>query len=459
VRPAAGTRLGDRYLLEARIAVGGMGEVWSAQDEVLTRPVAVKILREEYSTDPDFLERFRGEARHAAALSHPGIAAVYDYGEAEGSDEVAVRPYLVMELVPGEPLSAIIARTGGLGADETLDVIGQTALALQAAHDAGVVHRDVKPGNLVVTPDHVVKVTDFGIARATNAVPITRTGQIMGTAHTISPEQAAGAPVTPLSDIYSLGIVAYECLSGRRPFDGGTPVSVALAQVRDQPPTLPSNVPEPVRALVLRMLAKDPADRPASAGELGREALALRHAGAVPTGATRSGVTALLPSVGTEATSWVGAEDGNTSPSGPPAALVAAAPALERIRRGHRESPPWLWVAAAGAAVLILLLTFRACSSGSDPGANSPTGTGTTTSPARSTPTSVTVDEAKYLGRPVDDVVAELRRLGLVVRTRTGDQRGKAGTVTGVTPTGSIAPGATVTVTAVGDKGKKENGE
>jgi hypothetical protein len=263
--------LGDRYQLEERIAVGGMGEVWRAHDNVLGRSVAVKLLKSEYMSDPAFLERFRAEARHTAGLSHPGIASVYDYGE---SGEVA---YLVMELVDGEPLSGLIARDGPLSAERTLDIVAQTAFALQAAHEAGVVHRDVKPGNLLVRRDGVVKVTDFGIARAVDAAPLTRTGVLVGTAHYVSPEQVSGKSAGPASDVYSLGVVAYECLTGRRPFDGDGPVAVALAHQRNDPPPMPESVPGPVRSLVEQTMAKDPGRRPGSAGDLGRTALAVRE--------------------------------------------------------------------------------------------------------------------------------------------------------------------------------------
>src|SRR3954447_9757506 len=266
--------LGRRYRLMYRIAAGGMGDVWCASDESLGRVVAVKILRREYTEDPTFLARFRAEARHTAALSHPGIAAVYDYSD--GSHDEVGQPFLVMEHVPGEPLSQTLHRDGAFDEDRTLDVVGQTALALQAAHDAGVVHRDIKPGNLLLTADGRVKVTDFGISRARNSVPLTQTGAIMGTAFYLSPEQASGRPVTPASDLYSLGVVAYEPLSGRKPFLGDTPVSVALAQVREEPPSLPEGCDPRVRRLVMRLLAKDPDERPASAGELGRAALHLR---------------------------------------------------------------------------------------------------------------------------------------------------------------------------------------
>ncbi|MCW2613807.1 MAG: serine/threonine protein kinase, partial [Frankiales bacterium] len=262
--------LADRYRLEERIAVGGMGEVWRAADTVLGRVVAVKTLRPEFVGDADFRARFRAEAQHSARLSHPGIAAVYDFGETPDA------AWLVMELVDGEPLSSLLWRERVLPTDRVLDVVAQTAAALQAAHDGGVVHRDVKPGNLLVRPDGVVKVTDFGIASAAGSTPLTQTGQLVGTALYVSPEQASGRRAGPASDLYSLGVVAFECLSGARPFPGEHPVAVVLAHLNDPPPDLPSEVPPAVVALVQRLLAKDPADRPASAGELAVTARALR---------------------------------------------------------------------------------------------------------------------------------------------------------------------------------------
>jgi len=277
--------LGGRYRLTDRIAVGGMGEVWRARDDLLGRLVAVKILKPEYVDAPSFLDRFRAEARHTAALSHSGIANVFDYGEVtepgvggRADASGATTAYLVMELVTGEPLSALLARHGRLPPARTMDIVGQAALALQAAHDAGVIHRDVKPGNILVRPDGVVKVTDFGIARAAMEVPLTQTGTVMGTAHYLSPEQGAGRTVTAATDVYSLGVVAYECLAGRRPFVGDNPVTVALAHQREEPPPLPPDIPPPVRGLVAQMLAKDPAARPGSAAEVARAAFARRDA-------------------------------------------------------------------------------------------------------------------------------------------------------------------------------------
>ena len=271
MRPTTGLTFGGRYELLSRIAIGGMGEVWQATDLVIGRHVAIKILKDEYLGDPGFLERFRAEARHAALVNHEGIANVFDYGEEEGS------AYLVMELVPGEALSTILEREHVLSTDKVLDIVAQTASALHAAHAAGLVHRDIKPGNLLITPDGRVKITDFGIARIADQVPLTATGQVMGTVQYLSPEQASGHPASPTTDTYSLGIVAYEALAGRRPFTGESQVAIAMAQINEAPPELPVTVSEPVRNLVFACIAKNPADRPASAAHLARAATALRR--------------------------------------------------------------------------------------------------------------------------------------------------------------------------------------
>ncbi|MDA0636197.1 protein kinase, partial [Nonomuraea sp. MCN248] len=264
-------RLGNRYLLLSRIAAGGMGEVWRARDELLGREVAVKVLHSHIHADPAFRGRFRNEARITAGLADPGIAQIFDYGEQ------ADLAYLVMELVHGEPLSAILVRNGALGVEVSLDVLHQTAKALHAAHSSGVIHRDIKPGNLLVTPEGTIKVTDFGIARAMEAAPVTQTGTVLGTAQYVSPEQAQGLPLTPASDLYSLGVVAYECLSGRPPFRGDSAVAIALHHLSEQPPALGVDVPAPVRELVTALLAKDPAQRPRSALELADRAYVLRE--------------------------------------------------------------------------------------------------------------------------------------------------------------------------------------
>ncbi len=269
--------LAGRYRLTDRIAAGGMGEVWRGEDELLNRTVAVKLLPTGRAGDEAFLARFRAEARYAASLSHPGIARVYDYGE---SPEFG-GAYLVMELVDGEPLSAILARAGRLSADATLDIVSQAARALDAAHQAGIVHRDIKPGNLLVAAGGTTKITDFGIAtavRAAQAMHLTETGMVMGTAMYVSPEQATGAPVNDASDIYSLGVVANECLAGHPPFTAREPVAIAFAHKHEPVPPLPPDVPPPVSDLVYHMLAKTPPERPASVRAVADRADMLRDA-------------------------------------------------------------------------------------------------------------------------------------------------------------------------------------
>ena len=245
----------QRYRLDTRIATGGMGEVWRGTDTNLGREVAVKILKDEYADDPSFRARFEVEAQHAGALHHQNIATVYDYGA--GPE----RPYLVMELVDGQPLSALLRPETPMDPDAVRELLTQAADGLAAAHAAGIVHRDVKPANLLVTPDRHVKVTDFGIARAAEGMGLTQTGEVMGTPQYLSPEQAQGQTATPASDVYSLGVVAFECLAGHRPFRADTAVATALAHLREPVPELPDSVPADLAAVVRRAMAKLPQDR------------------------------------------------------------------------------------------------------------------------------------------------------------------------------------------------------
>src|SRR5215212_6087685 len=204
-----GRLLGNRYELLVVLATGGMGRVWRARDTLLERPVAVKILRSEFTGNATFRARFRAEAQHTAALHHLNIASVFDYGELEEDGEQLA--YLVMELVEGETLTALLEREGALDAGRTLDLLRQTSAALAAAHAAGLIHRDVKPGNILMGTDGVIKITDFGIAWSASSVPLTRTGQVVGTAHYLAPEQAAGGKASPASDVYALGLSATGC--------------------------------------------------------------------------------------------------------------------------------------------------------------------------------------------------------------------------------------------------------
>ncbi|MDT4988369.1 MAG: eukaryotic-like serine/threonine-protein kinase [Micromonosporaceae bacterium] len=278
-----GMTLGGRYRLDDRIAGGGMGDVWRGTDEVLGRTVAVKILLPALLEEPGFAERFRGEARTMATINHPGVVDIYDYGS-EGDTA-----FLVMEYVEGDALSRTLSRVGRLTPARTMALVAQAADALQAAHEKGIVHRDVKPGNLLVRPNGTLVLTDFGIARSAMVGQLTMVGSVLGTAAYISPEQAEGATASPLSDVYALGVVTYQCLAGHRPFDGDSSVGIAMRHVRDAPPPLPNDIPPVVRQVVERAMAKNPSDRYPSAVAM---AHAARRAAASVTGAGLAGVPA-----------------------------------------------------------------------------------------------------------------------------------------------------------------------
>ncbi|MHA7306404.1 protein kinase domain-containing protein [Arthrobacter sp. TMN-49] len=472
MRPISGTTLGGRFELTSRIAIGGMGEVWKAQDLVLGRIVAIKILKDEYTGDPGFRARFRAEAKHTALLNHEGIANVFDYGEEDGS------AYLVMELVPGEPLSALIEREHVLSADWTLSMIAQTARALAVAHAQGLVHRDVKPGNLLITPDGRVKITDFGIARLADQVPLTQTGQVMGTAQYLAPEQATGQIATGSSDIYALGVIGYECITGHRPFSGESQIAIALAQVNDAPPPLPDTLPTPVRALLMSMLAKEPSNRPANALKLAEAADAIR-AGNIPAAhaavpgmllfeSTTGPITAPVDINSTSATSVVShvaepsttalptiGEDGQETAAHPTRAEVLGAErAWSAEDEDHDLSPeddeeqqapakkgrsPWTWPMIGLLALLVfavgaLLLqgagffggTPAPSTSASSPASKAPSPTKTTPSaepttetqappPTSAPPAEVTINRDNIVGSPFSQGKATLEGLGLVV--------------------------------------------
>jgi serine/threonine protein kinase len=418
--------LGGRYRLSGRIAVGGMGEVWRGTDELLDRPVAVKLLSAAHATDEAFRARFRAEARYAASLSHPNIAQVFDYGETSDDEEAPADlpsggAYLVMELVPGEPLSALIARQQRLTVQDTLRIISQAADALTAAHEAGIVHRDIKPGNLLVTDDGTTKITDFGIARAmwaAQASHLTQTGMVMGTASYVSPEQATGGTITSASDIYSLGVVAYECLTGTPPFTAETPVAIAVAHMHRPVPPLPDDVPAPVAELVIGMLAKPPEDRPQSARWVADRARQLRNE--LPTSpdmaaAARAGPAELADEIAPDAltdpalgASLTRADFGRAAITG--AALFGgdAAPGEEPEGRGdprhttHRRRSAFLAaavsvaVAAIGGTVAAVLLSSHPMSTAGDmspvsPAAKSPGASAGTSRHADSSPSQVQV--------------------------------------------------------------------
>lgn len=270
-----GSVIGGRYRLTRHIAAGGMGRVWEAHDDVLDRYVAVKVLHPQFSGDTEFVGRFRAEAKMTARVQHANVAQVYDYGDIT-EDSSQPLSYLIMEFVRGEALSEVLRRTARLSEEHTLDVLEQTARALQAAHDLGLVHRDIKPGNIMITPSGQVKLTDFGIAKAMGEAAVTQTGMIIGTAHYISPEQAMGEDATPAGDVYSLAVVGYECLAGQRPFNADSPLAIAMAHVRDEPPALPDDVSPQLRQLIAYGMAKDPAQRYPDGASFAAAAAAVR---------------------------------------------------------------------------------------------------------------------------------------------------------------------------------------
>ncbi|MGY1620272.1 protein kinase [Geodermatophilus sp. SYSU D00691] len=378
--------LGDRYELQRMIAAGGMGEVWRGRDTLFDRPVAVKLLRSEYAADPTFTARFRAEATHAAALRHPNIAAVHDYGE--DALEVTGEPaaYLVMELVDGDPLAARLAADGAIGPRSARLVLRQAAAALGEAHRHGVVHRDVKPANILVRDDRTVKLTDFGIARSAGSVPLTGTGQVLGTPQYMAPEQAMGESVGPASDVYALGLVGYECLTGRPAFAGDNPVSVALQQVRQQPAALPEEVPAALRDVIDAAIAKDPADR-------------------IPDG---DALVAALEDVRVEAPRTTRVID--LAPA-PPPRRPAADPRPAPVRQ---DAPRRRWPIAVLVLALLSLAGVAAVvlASGGEPGAPPAAG------PSVSRTGGILLAAEDYVGRPVEQVAAELTAVGLVVERR-----------------------------------------
>ncbi|GAB3228728.1 hypothetical protein GCM10027447_21290 [Glycomyces halotolerans] len=337
-------RLGQRYRLLERIAVGGMGEVWRAEDTVLERTVAVKALLPSLLSEPGFAKRFAAEAKTVAALSHPHIVGVHDYGEAPlpSGDTTA---YLVMEYIEGRSLSDLLSQRGRLDPAELMPIVAAVADALQHAHDHGVIHRDIKPGNILVRDrDGQAVLTDFGIARSGAAGDLTATGAVMGTASYIAPEQAEGTGVLPASDMYSLGVVAFHGLTGRRPFDAENPIELALHHVRTPAPPLPPDVPQGVRAFVERAMTKDPSQRFGTCADM---------ASAARASLTAHPPTSLMSGPGPGP---VPAGAGVVGMGGPSAAVAAPSGPGGRIDLGAQAPPPGEGRAGPGRAVLGVLV-------------------------------------------------------------------------------------------------------
>jgi eukaryotic-like serine/threonine-protein kinase len=460
------TLLGGRYRLGERIAAGGMGAVYRAVDQTLDRAVAVKLLKRELADDPAFLERFRREARAAAAVAHPGVAGVYDYGELGG------QPFIVMELVAGETLAERLAAGGRLDWGQAFALGEQVARALAAAHAHGLVHRDVKPANILLDPSGRAKLVDFGIAQATQAATLTRTGMALGSANYVAPEQAQGGHVGPAADLYSLGCVLFEAVTGRTPYTAANPIAVATQHVSAPVPEprrhLPG-LPGPAADLIARALAKDPDGRFASAAAMADELAAARTGRAAAT-------TLALPAAGR------GASAGGRVAAPPPplaahaavAAPVPTPPAPWTAAGSHRATGParpagWrprpgLLAGLAFVVVALLLLAWltrdrppdapagAAPSSNPRPAAGQQAGTAGSSRQSR-------IAVPDVVGQKVEDAERRLRALGLAVEVEGGQEgRGRSRgrqrvAATDPGPGGLVDPGATVRL-QVADDGK-----
>ncbi|MFM6971693.1 MAG: serine/threonine-protein kinase, partial [Rhodoluna sp.] len=358
---------------------------------------------------------------------HDGIANVYDYGESGGS------AYLVMELVPGDSLARILELDRSLPGDRVLDIVAQTARALYAAHEAGLVHRDVKPGNLLITPEGEVKITDFGIARVADQVSLTATGQVMGTVQYLSPEQATGKTATPATDIYSLGIVAHEALAGKRPFTGESQMEIAMAQINQSPPPLPDSIDPRIANLVMSCLAKKPNQRPESAMVLAQRAEAL-----MPNAPRNSAATALIDQP-------KGVSDRT--------AVIELHPEVMK----QKQPVVWPWFALIGllgltaiAVVVAIVMTSMQPQLPTWSQSPYPSSTGDTSSvPPSGSPVVVLFEEVN--GRNVAEVSAELSAKGLIVTAIPGDlvpaDDERVMTVYEAAPLGSLTAGQEITLT------------
>jgi eukaryotic-like serine/threonine-protein kinase len=426
-----GSILGGRYRLIELLGQGGMATIYRALDTQLGRDVAIKLLRPEYLRDPDFGSRFRQEAQNAASLSHPNVVTVYDYGEDPSG------PYIVMEFVDGEDLATILRRNGSLPPTQAARIAAAVARALEAAHARGIIHRDVKPGNVLIGRDGRVKVVDFGIARAIAEAQMTLPGTTLGSVHYFSPEQARGEPTSAPSDIYALGIVLFEMLTGSRPWEGDSAASVALARLSGpvpDPVLLRPSLPSDLAAITRKALALDPGDRFASAGAMADAlertmppsgAAGATGAGVAAAGLAVSGVARANPTVmAYPPDAYAGLDD---EPSPPPPRPPAA------VDDPGSGPGPTVWIAGVVAIALlaaIAVLVFQLLSG-----------------PSAGQTTDVTVPN--FVGRLLADATreADSLQLTLVSTPETSDQ--PVGTILAQDPPAGtlVAPTSEINVT------------
>jgi serine/threonine-protein kinase len=402
-----GRLIGGRYRLIAPLGEGGMATIWRALDEQLDREVAVKLLRTQFGSDAGFAARFKQEARSAGSLTHPNIVPVHDYGtDAEDGTQ-----YIVMQLVEGEDLASLLRERGALATDDAVRVAIGVASALEAAHRRGIVHRDVKPGNILITDDGDVKVTDFGIARAVSEASMTVTGTTLGSVHYFSPEQARGDEVTGASDVYSLGIVLYEMLTGRRPFEGDSAAGVALKRLNEDPPPPQTfrPVPSGLSAIVMRALQREPEARFPDAGSFAEALRAWQRDPAA--GAAAAGAAGVAGAAAMDAA--------RTPPSGEPTVYVPPpvvrpsdrAPANVNAPPPRRPLPPeperegtpwWMWLLVVLAVVLLGAIGFLGAQI-----------LGGLTPDSTPSPSAETIELPDWVGDPITQVRTQAEQLGL----------------------------------------------